>query len=149
MKPPEEVKLNREEGEALIERLQADRWTTDDRRVVEHVIRFHFWLSYTLRETKISLSRLKKLLFGQGRGSPGGTSNVEGSPGDKTDAEEDQAESPPPQEESEKIGGDPPPLPPTETEPGEVPPPRRGHGRQGADEYTGAQRVRCQCYFSR
>jgi hypothetical protein len=67
MKPPDEVKLNREEGEALIERLQVDRLTAEDRRVVEHVIRFHFWLTYTLRETKISLSRLKKLLFGQGR----------------------------------------------------------------------------------
>jgi hypothetical protein len=104
MKPPEEVKLNREEGEALIERLQADRLTAEDRRIVEHVIRFHFWLTYALRETKISLSRLKKLLFGQGRGAQEEDANAEDTPDEQNEAEVAPSASPPSGEEPPQIG---------------------------------------------
>jgi len=40
--PPEEVKLSREDGEALIERLQANTVTSEDRRLLVKLIRLYF-----------------------------------------------------------------------------------------------------------
>jgi hypothetical protein len=44
MKRPEEVTLSREDGEALIERLEKDALTAEDRRVLVKVLTFYFWL---------------------------------------------------------------------------------------------------------
>ena len=65
--PPDEVKLSREAGQALIERLQADALTSEDRGLLVKLIQLYFWFTFALRETKISLSRLKRALFGEGR----------------------------------------------------------------------------------
>src|SRR5712691_1948598 len=65
MKDPQEVKLSPEEGEALIERIEHDAWSADDRRVVVQVLRLHFWLLFALQEAKLSLKRLRTLLFGE------------------------------------------------------------------------------------
>ena len=70
MKHPEEVKLSQEEGEALIERVQVNRLTESDQRVLVKLIRLYFWLTFALRETKISLGRLKSALFGKGSKKP-------------------------------------------------------------------------------
>ena len=43
MKRPEEVTLSREEGEALLARLDANALTAEDRRVLGKVLTFHFW----------------------------------------------------------------------------------------------------------
>ena len=59
MKPPEEVKLSREEGEALIERVKASNLASDDQGLVVKLIQIYFWLTLALQETKISLKRLK------------------------------------------------------------------------------------------
>ena len=48
MKRPQNVTLSAEEGEALIERIESERWTADDRRLVVHVLRWHFWLMFAL-----------------------------------------------------------------------------------------------------
>jgi hypothetical protein len=88
MKRPEEVTLSREEGEALLTRLERDALTAEDRQVLVKVLTFYFWLLFALREAKLSLKRLKALVFGEkakkreppesggsadGGGSPGGT----------------------------------------------------------------------------
>jgi hypothetical protein len=65
MKRPEEVTLSREEGEALIERLERDALSAEDRRVLVKVLTFYFWLLFALREAKLSLKRLKTLVFGE------------------------------------------------------------------------------------
>ena len=70
MKRPEEVKLSQEEGEALIERVTANQLTEADQRILVQLIRLYFWLTFALRETKISLGRLKSALFGQGSKKP-------------------------------------------------------------------------------
>src|SRR5262245_55941502 len=64
-KRPEEVRLSPEEGEALIERLEKDALTAEDRRVLVKVLTFYFWLLLALREAKLSLKRLKVLVFGE------------------------------------------------------------------------------------
>ena len=52
--PPDEVKLSREEGQALIERLQANTLTGEDRGLLVKLIQLYFWFTFALRETKIS-----------------------------------------------------------------------------------------------
>ncbi len=65
MKRPEEVTLSREEGEALIERIERNALSAEDRRVLVKVLTFYFWLLFALREAKLSLKRLKALVFGE------------------------------------------------------------------------------------
>jgi hypothetical protein len=54
MKGPEEVTLSREEGEALLARLEANTLTAEDRRVLGKVLTFYFGLLFALREAKLS-----------------------------------------------------------------------------------------------
>lgn len=127
---PDEVKLSREEGQALIERLQANALTSEDRGLLVKLIQLYFWFTFALRETKISLSRLKRALFGEGRRPPppaGGAAAGSAAADDATPA----TGSPAPTEDPT----DAPPPAPSER--------RRGHGRRGADGYPGAERVIC------
>jgi transposase len=126
MKRPEEVTLSREEGEALLVRLEANALTAEDRRVLGKVLTFHFWLVFALREAKLSLRRLKALVFGEKpkkRPPPesGGQAGGGGGRG--------------PESQGRKATGG--------GEPAEDRPRRPGHGRQGADVYEAVQRVAC------
>ena len=158
MKRPEEVKLSREEGEALIERLEADALSADDRRLLVKLIELYFWLTVALQETKISLRRLKVALFGEGRkqrkgqkpdAGPGASEAGSGSastaaPGDEpatgseaeASREEGQAEAPGGEDPAETPGGESPAEAPGGGQ-------RRGHGRNSAADYSGAERVVC------
>ncbi|MGH8526729.1 MAG: IS66 family transposase, partial [Gammaproteobacteria bacterium] len=131
MKRPEEVTLSREEGEALIERLERDALSAEDRRVLGKVLTFYFWLLFALREAKLSLKRLKALVFGakpKKRDPPtsGGTPSSEGrsqaGEGARASAEERSASGPGLAEGSVR---------------------RPGHGRQGADVYQAVTRGAC------
>jgi transposase len=127
MKPPDEVKLSREDGEALRQRLDSDALTADDRRVLGQVLEWYFWLLFAVQEARFSLKRLRTMLFGEKpkkrkgppadssaapRASAGGTSVVAGA-----------------QAQGHRA--------PT------APEGRPGHGRRGAQAYKGAQRVEC------
>jgi transposase len=130
MRRPEEVTLSREEGEALLARLEANALTAEDRRVLGKVLTFDFWLLFALREAKLSLRRLKTLVFGEkpkkrppptAGGTPGGGAGGTGaqtreSPGVRPSA------APEPTEGKKRAAG---------------------HGRQGADVYQEAQTVEC------
>lgn len=131
LKRPEEVNLSREEGEALLARLEANTLTAEDRRVLGKVLTFYFWLLFAVREAKLSFKRLKGLVFGEkpkkpqppapggtaGGGSGGGSGpQSRGSQGRQSSATDAAA--------AEK-------------------PHRPGHGRQGAEVYRGAQTVEC------
>src|SRR5919204_6354494 len=65
MEQPNEVNLSRQDGEALIKRLQGDALTAQDRRVLEQVLRWYFWLRFALQEARFSLKRLRALVFGE------------------------------------------------------------------------------------
>ena len=134
MKRPEEVKLKREEGEALIERLQGDRLTADDRDVLVKLVRVYFWLTFALSETKISLKRLKLALFGKG------AKNTPPSSGDDQEGDSETGAAPSaPAWPGEKGTPSDEAAPSTEGD-GER---RCGHGRQSATVYDGADRVHC------
>jgi transposase len=124
MKRPADVILSREDGEALLARLDANALTEEDRRVLGKVVTFYFWLLFALREAKLSLRRLKALVFGDSpkRREPpaaGGTPSG-GSGGPATAA----GERPPADAPAAK-------------------PRSPGHGRQGADAYRAAPTVEC------
>jgi transposase len=130
MRRPDDVHLSREEGEALIERIERNALSAEDRRVLVKVLTCYFWLLFALREAKLSLKRIKALVFG----------------------EKPKPSKPPPSEgtsSGESGGGDPPSSPAqgvSTPAPASLPtkkPPPPGHGRQGADVYQAAQRVEC------
>lgn len=131
MQQPDEVRLNREEGEALIARLERDALTSEDRRVLVHLIRLYFWLLFALQEARFSLKRLRRLLFGDTRknrqSSPRSGSAGPGE-GDGPSASAGGKEAPPCGAASGQGGAG--------TH-------RPGHGRQGAEAYVEAARVVC------
>jgi hypothetical protein len=65
MNRPEDVRLSREEGEALIERIERNALNAEDRQLLVKIVTFYFWLLFALREAKLSLKRLKALVFGE------------------------------------------------------------------------------------
>src|SRR5215813_7930892 len=131
MKQPEDVQLSREEGEALIERIERNALSAEDRQLLVKVLTFYFWLLFALREAKLSLKRLKALVFGEkpkkpkppsSGGAAGGGNQDEREP--PTNASQDGSSavaSPTPEKKA---------LPP-------------GHGRHGADVYRAVQVVEC------
>jgi hypothetical protein len=130
MKQPEDVQLSREEGEALIERIERNTLSAEDRRVLVKVLTFYFWLLFALREAKLSLKRVKALVFGEKpkkREPPesGGSSSSGGggtsTPSSGAAAVPSAAEAASPKDQ---------PRPP-------------GHGRHGAEVYRAAQTVAC------
>lgn len=128
--PPEEVKLSREDGEALIARIRASSLADDDQGLLIRLIRLYFWFTFALSETKISLKRLKRALFGGGKPPPspptgGGSSGCAPADGVANGS-----------------------ASPSATAPSETPAParpgrRQGHGRRSAAVYTGAERIVC------
>jgi transposase len=105
--------------------------TAEDRQVLGKVLTFYFWLLVALREAKLSLKRLKTLVFGEqpkkrepppAGGTPGG-----GSAGGN----------------SAQTGTAPKGPPPAAGEPPAEKKRLAGHGRQGADVYRAVTRVEC------
>ncbi len=131
MRPPEEVKLSREDGEALIERIKASNLASDDQGLLVKLIGVYFWLTLALQETKISLKRLKVALFGEGRkkpkpprGSSGGiAADAKATPAPPEPFPTSSAAKPSTEEPSAERG--------------------RGHGRWSAEAYPGAEQVVC------
>ncbi len=130
MQRPVEVTLSREDGEALRIRLAGDALTADDRRVLDQVLQWYFWLLFALQEATFSLKRLRGLLFGdkpkkrqsqssRGASAGDGAGNVAAAAAVRGATAEDQR----PQKAA---GGH-----------------RPGHGRQSAAAYSGAERVVC------
>ena len=140
-KPAENVTLSAEEGEALIARVHLSNLAQADAGVVEQIIRMYFWVACALQEAKLSVKRLRDLLFGPGR----------------------KAKTPPESEasvtSSEALGegeGGGEVVPVAEAAPGfeaaasegeAAPKPKGGHrqgtGRLGAEVYVGAERTEC------
>ncbi len=131
MKRPEDVRLSREEGEALIDRIERNALSAEDRRLLVKLLTFYFWLLFALREAKLSLKRLKVLVFGEKPKKSKPPSSGGSASGGSLGERETQT--------SASHGGSPSALasPPEQ----QAPPP--GHGRHGADVYRAAQTVEC------
>jgi transposase len=135
MKCPEQMQLSHADGEALRTRLAGDALTADDRRVLDQVLQWYFWLLCALQEATFSLKRLRVLLFGEKphprktTPPPEAASNVGHGPGEMDSA---PAQSVPDATETTDVA-----KPPSSGKR------RPGHGRQGAETYRGAEHVVC------
>jgi transposase len=140
MKQPERFTLSTADGEAILARLSVYAPTRCDCEILMRVMRWYFWLMFALQETKITLSRLRRLLFGKALkpSSPseddaGGSEEPPADAVVHTDAREGgvpAGEAPPQESHNPKPGK------PTGGHPA-------GTGRLSADAYVGAQRVAC------
>ncbi len=143
-KPAEPVTLSSEEGEALITRMHQNQLSQADMSLVERIIRTYFWLVFALQETRITVKRLRGLLFGQylkPSPAPEDSSTPSVGGGDEMTAgavlEADIGDGDVPAGEA----------PPATLQTSEVVKPKGGHragtGRLGADAYVGAERIEC------
>ena len=131
MKQPEDVQLSRDEGEALIERIERNTLSAADRQLLVKVLTFYFWLLFALREVKLSLKRIKALVFGQ-KPKPPKPPSSDGTPSSGSGGGSELSPSTAQGVRSAGSAASPAkePLPP-------------GHGRHGADVYRAAQTVEC------
>lgn len=147
-KPPEHLTLSAAEGEGLIGRVPASGLCPRDCQVVEQVLRAYCWVVFALQETKLSVQRLRHLLFGKGakpekppvpaapltssatvgKDTGGGALAPidQGTPGFKVAEYEAGAKRCDAEVSPKSKGGH-----------------RAGTGRLGADAYVGAERVEC------
>ena len=128
MERPEDVHVSRQDGEGLIERLHRDALTAQERRVLEQVLRWDFWLRCAVQEARLSLKRLRALLLGaqsKTRQEP---------PSDPSSPSSDGNGG------AGAVGGSHPQRPSAPEAAGTG---RPGHGRWGAQAYSGAARVAC------
>jgi transposase len=128
---PESVSLSAEQVEALIDHVNASNLAASERTVLVQLVRSHVWVMWALQEGKLSLKRLRQLLFAPPAETTAATS-VEST--EEAAAPGQPSSSPPPSDVEA-------PSPPRE--------PRRrgghlaGQGHLGADAYGGAERVEC------
>jgi transposase len=144
MKRPEHFTLSTEEGEAILARLSIYAPSRSDCEILMQVMRWYFWLVYALQASKITLKRLRGLLFGKSLKPSPGSQDASGS-GQAGD-DETRADG---VLEADAVGtvvtaGEAPPQPSPSPESDK---PKGGHrpgtGRLGADAYVGAERVEC------
>jgi transposase len=135
MQCPEEVTLSRADGEALRQRLAGNTLTAADRRVLDLVLQWYFWLLFALQEATFSLKRLRVLLFGK-QPTTRRTLPPAGTASDATDSPGSMDSAPAP--------GVPEAMQATDAEkPLSAGKRRPGHGRQSAEAYHGAEHVVC------
>ena len=136
-RPRDALHLSPDEGAALIERLERNALRAEDRSVLVQVVRWLFWLFFVVEEAKLSLTRLRTVLFGKGAHSSqaratatshelegaGAMRSMDEGAGDAAAAQPRSVDAASP---SQPAGGH-----------------RPGTGRLGADAYPGAERVEC------
>lgn len=131
MKRPEDGRLRREEGAALIDRIERKALSAEERRLLVKRLTCYFWLLVARREATLSLKRLKVLVFGEKPKPPkppaaGGTASGGSAGGGEA-----------------KTGGSGAGPDVTPGAAVAVKPRPLGQGRPGADGYRAAQTVEC------
>jgi transposase len=126
MKRPQELELRREDGEALRQRLAENALTADDRRILDLVLQWYFWLLFTVQEARLSLKRLRVLLFGASSKSRKGPPSAPASGAGPGDGGAGGASMPAAASRSQAAR-----------------PRQPGHGRQSAQAYVGAAQITC------
>jgi hypothetical protein len=139
--PRDNLTLSAADGEALIARVHRSALPRADAETVEGVIRMYFYVVLALQEGKLTMQRLRALLFGK-KPLPTPEESWAASPTDEQEASvgavlEGEVES----------GATTPQTPPVTSQQPEPSQPRGGHrpgtGRLGAAAYGGARRVEC------
>ncbi len=143
-KPAGTVTLSSEDGEVLIAQIHESGLPAARAQLAEQIIRTYFWLVFALQESKLSVKRLRNLLFGKSHPAspePEDSSAPSQASGDGTgvcggldaNASETAATA------TQALPGDLQTLEPAKPKGGH----RAGTGNLGADAYVGAKRIEC------
>ena len=146
MKDPQPIEIEAAQVEQLIEKAQQGTLDAAEQQRLVPLLRTLVWLERTLLETRISLSKLRRILFGKktekrprkpkdpDAGDEGGG---HGSDGDGTGFDEGSGSEDP----SANTTAPPSGMPQGEQTGESNTNKRRGHGRRGAADYPGATTV--------
>jgi transposase len=147
-KPEEAFTLNTEQGNELIERLEGKSITDDDYSALITITRCYFWLILSLQEARISMHRFKEMIFGKKASKPNTKNTDNGTTeqsSDKTSGSTDPLatdksnQGNDANQVSDCRGTTKPATHPDYGQGNQESP--TGHGRLGADAYTGATDV--------
>ncbi len=154
MKPPKRIELSPDQIKTLLERVSTRSLEDADYAIIEGMIETIIFLSQLLEEKNVSIKRLLKMVFGISTESSKnvlGKNKVPNKDNKGTDGQSPES-SPPPDnnqkdeadqspDDSRKDNSDQPPDDNHKEEPDQKSNKVKGHGRNGADTYTGAQRT--------
>jgi len=142
-RPKDPIKITHEQAEALISKVKKNELDKNDQKTLCQIIHMFMWLQFALRETKISLTKIKKLVFGQ-KSETRKKPQVDASGSSNDDKPSSNGQT---LDDDKPPAGEKPPVPPTDPiEPSNVSPDKpkpRGHGRLGVADYTNAERIYC------
>lgn len=126
------TKINPNEVEQLIEKFQQDKLEERDKQMITSLLRTLLTLVAVLQQKKISIQRLKNMLFGKkSEKQKKDDAAKEGSGSNPSAGEDQQAPGTTKNEARESVPDD------------SDRPIRRGHGRTAASAYAGAKKVPC------
>lgn len=115
MKTTKQVELTAEEMEGLIQRLETETLKGDDLPTIKAIIRTYLLVIQALRDKKATIKKLMRMIFGarteKARVVLADTASSENAPASKAQTGEESGKKP------------------------------RGHGRNGASAYTGAEKI--------
>jgi transposase len=149
MKAPQPIEIEQAEVEQLIDQAQQGRLDAAAQKRVIALLRTLIWLQHSLLETRISLSKLRKILFGKRTEKAG--RNSQDPPSGSDEGAKESGEAPRgdgglahPPASGEDRAADTASDTPSDRHGGESQASRSvGHGRLGAADYPGAERLFC------
>lgn len=139
---PEIIDLDVQHLEALLRRAEEVSLPAEDVQTIRTLCESYLYLTNLIDQKSTTIARLRKLLFGAQTEK---TSSVLGKETPAADSQENSEPASPGEQETPPAGSDPsgaePPAADASPETQQPSSRRRGHGRNGADDYPGAQRV--------
>ena len=122
---PEIIELDSKSLHELFQRIDAESLCSEDHKIFRAALDMNVYLRDALQQKTLSIARLRQLIFGPK------TEKTDAVLGESTDSQ-----TPPPTDENEPSKSD------EETSPDATQSKqRKGHGRNGVDAYTGAERI--------
>lgn len=138
--PLDPLVISSEQGEALLHRLEQQQLTGEDYQILARLLKSYFWLAHAVKEAKMSIHRLKGMLFGEGKRkssrSPRGDAPEAAAPTATEAAALPTADN---ADEKAAVGVDDNALPMAPAAAKRIP----GHGRLSAEDYPGARLEAC------
>ena len=142
-KPVDHLTLSAADGEALIARVHRSNLPRADAEKVEWVIRMYFYVVFALQEAKLSVKRLRSLLFGKRPVALAGGPRAASSQADGDEANASAVL----EAAADGAGAAVRQAPPGASQRPERAKAKGGHrpgtGRLGAEAYVGAKRIEC------
>jgi len=141
MKDPQPIEIDETQVEQLIRKAQQGTLEATEQQRLVPLLKTLLWLQHAVLETRISLSKLRRILFGKKtekrarkpKDPDGGDEGGGKGPGEGSGSNE------PPGDKTEPSSG----TPPGEQSEASNTAQSRGHGRRSAADYPGAQIISC------